>query len=114
MTDRMAPNGTINGTVVNNYLKRLVNLFFKIIPLRENNEPTLVAYMQSLQRELIGCRDLIEYLRYDAQYLSLLAKLQWMIDNPEYRFVDFRREVFSAISICNKLRAVYAGGTEVE
>jgi len=114
MTDRAVLSGAINGTVVNNYLKRLVNLLFKIIPLRESNDQTLVVYMQSLQRELIGCKDLIEYLRYDAQYLSLLAKLQWMIDNPDYRFIDFRREVFSAISICNKLRAVYASDAEVE
>lgn len=114
MTDRTAFNGPISGAVVNNYLKRLVNLLFKIIPLRESSDPTLVVYMQSLQRELVGCKELIEYLRYDAQYLSLLAKLQWMIDNPEYRFVDFRREVFSAISICNKLRAMYADGPEVE
>ena len=114
MTDRTEFGSAINGTVVNNYLKRLVNLLFKIIPLRESGDETLVVYMQSLQRELIGCKDLIEYLRYDARYLSLLAKLQWMIDNPDYRFVDFRREVFASISICNKLRALYAGGPEVE
>ena len=108
MSDMEKMNEHLNPEMVSNYFKQLVNSFFKIIPLREAEDPAIVLYMSSLQRELLGCRELMEYLRHDAQYLSLLARLQWMIDNPDYRFRDFRREVFGAISICNKLRARYA------
>lgn len=101
-------NGCLDRETVSNYFKQLVNSFFKIIPLREAEDPAIVIYMTTLQRELLGCRELLEYLRHDPQYLSLLARLQWMIDNPDYRFREFRREVFGAISICNKLRARYA------
>lgn len=105
--------GALNAETVSNYLKQLVNQFFKILPLREANDKSLCVYMESLQRELYGCAALLEFIGNDAQFLSLLSKLQWMIDHPDYRYHDFRREVFSAISICNKLRARYSTDGEV-
>ena len=99
--------------VVSNYLRYLVNRFFKILPIREAKDPSISAYLSALQRELLGCGNLIKYLNNDAQYISLLAKLQWMIDNPDYRFAEFRSEVFDAITICNKLRDRYAPDKEV-
>ena len=41
----------MNSSILNNYLRNLVNLFFKILPIRESEEPSLVAYMTSLQAE---------------------------------------------------------------
>jgi len=108
MSEELNLVGALNAETVSNYLKQLVNQFFKILPLREANDSSLGVYMESLQRELYGCASLLQFIGNDAQFLSLLAKLQWMIDHPDYRYHDFRREVFSAISICNKLRARYS------
>ena len=46
-------------------------------------------------------------LHDDRDYVSLLAILQYLIDNPETSVHTVKREVFRAISICNKLRAKY-------
>lgn len=90
-----------------NYFKNLVNLFFKILPIRENNEDSLVVYMKSLQIELLGCKELIIILKNDPNYLTLLSILQYLIDNPECEVYKVKREVFRAISICNKLKSKY-------
>lgn len=90
-----------------NYFKNLVNLFFKILPIRENNEDSLVVYMESLQTELLGCKELIIALKNDSNYLTLLSILQYLIDNPECEVHKVKREVFRAISICNKLKSKY-------
>ena len=90
-----------------NYFKNLVNLFFKILPIRENNEDSLIVYMKSLQIELLGCKELIISLKNDSNYLSLLSILQYLIDNPECEVYKVKREVFRAISICNKLKSKY-------
>lgn len=91
------------------YFKRLVNLFFKILPLRENNEESLVVYMKSLQLELLGCQCFVSMVRnksdYDADYLTILSILQYLIDNPECKLSEVKREVFRAISVCNRLHA---------
>ena len=91
-----------------NYFRNLVNLFFKILPIREKEEASLTTYMKSLQIELLGCKGLIVALNNDPYYLTLLAILQFLIDNPECEVHKVKCEVFRAISICNKLKAKYA------
>ena len=98
----------INAEVLNNYFRTLVNHFFKILPIREQNEDSLITYMQSLQAELLGCKGLVSAIQNDASYLTLLSILQYLIDNEECSVREVKREVFRAISICNKLRAQYA------
>lgn len=90
------------------YTGNLVNLFFKILPLRENEEPTLVEYIRSLQVELMGCIGFIVTIEHDPAIISLLAILQYLLERPDADVRVYKREVFKAISICNKLRAKYA------
>lgn len=87
-----------------------MNRFFKILPMREEEEKTLVTYMQSLQSELIGCNEVIESINNDPSYLTLIAVLQYLIDNSFESPLVFRREVFHCINICNKLSALYTKG----
>lgn len=104
----MPEENGVGRAFLENYFKAMVNQFFKILPLRENEDPSLKVYMQSFQSELMGCRELVGALNADPQFVSLLAILQYLIDTPECPFKVLRREVFRAISICNKLRAKYA------
>lgn len=99
----------MDARILNNYLRSLINLFFKILPIRESEEPSLTVYMQSLQAELMGCKNLIKAIHEDALFLSLISILQYLIDNPECSTSVVKREVFRAISICNKLKQRYAG-----
>ena len=103
---------TVNGDIVSQellstYFKTLVNKFFKILPIKENGEESLDVYMKSLQSEILGCSDLIVALNNDPEILSLVSILQSLIDNPECSVKSVKREVFKAISICNKLKYKY-------
>lgn len=49
----------MDATMLNNYFRALVNLFFKILPIKESGESSLEVYMRSLQAELLGCKVLI-------------------------------------------------------
>ena len=97
----------ISGELIYNYFSSLVNCFFKILPIRESEEKSLVVYLESLKMELLGCGSLIKAINYDAGFLSLLAILQHFIDDPECPVPKVKREVFKAISICNRLRTQY-------
>ena len=48
----------IDSESLNNYLRNLVNRFFKILPIREQDDGSLSTYMRSLQMELLGCKNL--------------------------------------------------------
>lgn len=98
----------MDATVLNNYFRALINLFFKILPLWEGGESSLTVYMKSLQAELLGCNELVEAIHNDPLFLSLLSILQYLIDTPDCEVSAVKREVFRAISICNKLKARYA------
>lgn len=119
----------IDTEVLQNYFRTLVNRFFKILPIREQAETlsdgesistndeaeeSLITYMRSLQAELLGCRELVNAIQKDASYLTLISILQYLIDHPKSTVKEVRREVFRAISICNKLKAEYVCESEVE
>lgn len=97
--------------MVNKYLSSLIGQFYKILPIKESGEPSLGKYMDSLQREMIGCKDLIIALNNDELYLSLLAILQYLIENDCDTGI-VKTEVFKAINICKKLQKKY-GAEEV-
>lgn len=104
----------MNAEALDKYLHNLVNLFFKILPIRESGETSLCSYMESLQRELIGCQELILAIQNDALFTSLVSILQYLIDHSESSVAVYKQEVFKAISICNKLKARYAAPTVKE
>lgn len=93
----------VNRELVSNYFKSLVNHFFKILPIRENEEGSLGTYMRSLQIELIGCRDFLPAIHDNSDFMKLLSILQYLIDHPECEVKEVKREVFQAISVCNRL-----------
>ena len=99
--------GELDAKMILKYFRHLVNRFFKILPIREENEPTLCEYMASLQSELIGCSALIAALNNDPIFLSLISTLQYFIDNPDEPVEKYKREVFRCISSCNCLKSKY-------
>lgn len=98
----------MDSEILGNYLSNLVNHFFKILPIKESGESSLDVYIRSLQAELLGCKELIEAIHNDALFLTLISILQYLIDAPSCDVPTVKREVFRAISICNKLRQKYA------
>lgn len=98
----------ITEKVTESYFKGLVNRFFKILPIRESGEETLPMYVQSLQMELLGCKEFVVALNDDSNLLTLLSILQYIHDNPDCPVADVKREVFRAINICNRLKKQYS------
>ncbi len=98
----------IDAKLLCNYFANLINRFFKILPMREQNEEFLGQYIRSLQLELLGCKELVCVIQYDATYLTLLSILQYLIDYPDCDVNEVKREVFHAISICEKISKKYA------
>lgn len=104
----------MDAMILENYFRALINLFFKILPIWESGEGSLETYMRSLQAELLGCKELVEAIHNDPQFLSLISILQYLIDHPSLKVPTVKREVFRSISICNKLKERYATTSQKE
>jgi hypothetical protein len=90
-----------------NYLDFLINQLYKSLCLKEENCDTLISYLQSLQCELIGSKELISAFKNDSRVISLLNKIQYLIATPEIEQKVFKKEIFSCISIVEKLQVKY-------
>lgn len=111
MTIEIKTGINIDSEFLSNYFKTLVNQFFKILPMREDNEESLQTYIEELQEELIGFSKLFGGIfEYDQSFISLISILQYMIDHPDCKVITTRRKVFRAISICNRLKAKFGEG----
>lgn len=90
-----------------NYLQFLINQLYKSLCLKEEQNETLINYLESLKNELLGSIELIEFLKYDARYCSMLNKIQFLISTPDVNHKTFKKEIFSCISIVKKLEGKY-------
>lgn len=96
----------VTSDIMEKYFGNLINKIFKILPILETQESSIKAYLDSLQIELEGCREMVVLLNNDPMYISLLSTLTWInnhVCDKECPFKTIRREVFNAISICKKL-----------
>lgn len=113
MIDETIIGTKLNPEMVCNYFGVLVNQFFKILPMREKGEDSLPIYLESLRSELLGCNHVIVELNNNPLFLSLISILQYLIDSPDITVRETKREVFKAISICNRIKAqVSEGGAD--
>ena len=98
----------IDTKLLANYFDRLVNQFFKLLPIREKEAATFTTYSRSLQMEVLGCREFIIPFKNDATILTLISILQYFSDTPDIPIADVRREVFRAIDLLHKSKKTYA------
>lgn len=93
----------IDSAQLQQYFGRLINRFFKILPMKENGESSLTNYIQSLQRELLGCLNLVPELKVCDSYITLLSILEFLNREQDCPIPAVRTEVFHAINICKSL-----------
>lgn len=93
--------------MVEHYLERLVDQFFKILPIWESGEPSLKDFMVSLQAELLGFQELMVAIDNDPRYITLISILQYLISHDDLSSKIVKREVFKAISVCKKILEQY-------
>jgi hypothetical protein len=97
----------LNDNYFSNYFKYLINQLYKSLCLKEEQSQTLISYLESFNRELIGNKELIDFLKGDARFISLISKIQFLISNPNVDEDIFRKEIFSSMSIVKKLEEKY-------
>lgn len=108
MTIYIRPELSLDSIMLEHYFTTLIDLIFKVLPLWEDGEESLGVYMQGLQVEILGCSSLLAATNFDPMLMSIAARLQYLIDNPDCDISVVKREVFGSISICNKLKRKYS------
>lgn len=102
--------GELSTDLLKNYFHNLVNQVYKILPMREKETESLGKYIWRLEAELIGGYGLIDEIREDSYYGSLLNILHYLNEHGcECPVEQVKQLVFEGIGICEKLSVRYAG-----
>ena len=95
-------NACFNNTTIEESLIRLVNLTYKLLPMREENEnwektlETIIEEFSGMDRVLIDQHDIL---------FPLLCKLEGLfLLNEEESFPLYRRTIFECLSLINELK----------
>lgn len=101
----------VDDKAISRYLQSTVDKIFKILPLYEEKNTTLYAYVESLILELkgfvavYGSVGVTEYI----SVISTLEGIQSMIGDKGNQPI-VKREVFKCIETVNKIRDMLEGG----
>lgn len=95
-------NDLLSNGFPRDYFIGLKGKFYKILPMKENNDPTLGQYMSGLEKELIGCHSYLALSSLGGEFTSLLCILRYLIIT-DCDVKTVRGEVFRAIEVCEKL-----------
>ena len=95
-------NACFNNTTIEESLIRLVNLTYKLLPMREENEnwektlETIIEESSGMDRVLIDQHDIL---------FPLLCKLEGLfLLNEKESFPLYRRTIFECLSLINELK----------
>ena len=95
----------ISEELCDNYFEVLVNRIYKVLPLKEEGSETLSVYIESLLSEMTGNKELIDYIRNDGQYLSVMNSLEFIRQCDD--IIICKREVFKCIRTVKNLQRKY-------
>ena len=95
-------HGDIPNLLCFNYLSRLVDKLFKVIPLKESNSDTVDTYLDDLIFEINGNYSLMKDTNYNPKILDIICILE-SVRTSEMTHSEYRRAIFKCISISNQL-----------
>ena len=87
-----------------NYLNFLINRVYKCLPMKENQESSLYLHIESLLREIIGNNNLIIQLKNNANFISLIGKLNYLAITKDIDIKVYRKDIFDCISLIEKIK----------
>lgn len=92
----------VDDSLVDKYLDKLVDKIFKLLPLREEENPTLAVYHRSLMLELTGFHNLFLEMQDNSEFISLLSSLESLMTIEDFKL--YRSKVFECINLVKKVR----------
>lgn len=95
--------GEIPDVMCYNFLSRLIDKLFKIMPLKECHSETVENYITDLIFELSGNAEIFNISNYNPKVLDIICILE-SIKNEDMSHAEYRRNIFKCISITKQLK----------
>lgn len=93
--------GPISKEQYDEYCKKKIGKIYKLLPLKEEHNPTLYSYINSLLVELYGSRKIIPRFASDPEFIMMICSIAGLESTDDLSV--FRSKVFECIEVCKKL-----------
>ena len=90
--------GTLSDNEISLYCKKLINQMYKLMPMREDDEPTYDAYLIKLIQQLHGANSLIVE---DSLFISIVFNLESLFSIDDIKLHNSM--IKENLSMCQKL-----------
>ena len=85
-----------------NYLCKLIDRIYKIIPLKEENIKTVGSYIENIIDEIMGNAELINSIDCDPRVMIITSTLYSIVGETDHS--TYKRSVFKCIRYIEQLR----------
>jgi flagellin-specific chaperone FliS len=99
--------GQLPDELLHAYVDGLVNKVFKMLPMKQDNVQSLSKYIESTLRELVGQKELVEELKRNQEFLSILGILESLLQQEDFQI--FRSDIFKTINLIESLKSSLGG-----
>lgn len=97
----------LSDAMVASYFDRMTGRIFKVIPIREEHEYPVQPYLESLLRELLGAKDIMESIGNDERFIQVVGIINYLVLNPDIDVKIMKSEIFHALNIVKKISKVF-------
>lgn len=97
--------GEIPDILTYNYLSRLIDKLFKIIPLKETRSQTINTYIEDLLFELSGNTSVFKDSNYNSKILDIITIVESVRTN-DMLHEEYRRLIFKCINTVQQLQEI--------
>lgn len=95
--------GQLPDEMLSDYINKMINKVWKMLPMREENIPTLPIYIEATLREFIAQKELIDCLKDNGNYIEILGIIEGLL--KQHDFSAYRSDVFRAVNLIKKLKS---------
>lgn len=96
-------NISLSEQIIKNDIRRIINLIYKLLPLREEKEDWIKP-LQTIIEELVGMKRM--FIDFEEEkFFILLCKLQGLLVlTDEKDFLLYRRTIFECLSLLGEIK----------
>jgi hypothetical protein len=89
------------------YVNGMISKVYKMMPMKQYGTETLPKYIESTLSEFVGQKELVDKLRNDEIFLTILGILENLLNQDDFK--KFRSDIFKVINLIEKIKLNIGG-----
>lgn len=95
--------GKLPDEMLFDYMDKMINKVWKMLPMREENVPTLAFYIESILREFVSQKELVDCFKKNGSYIEILGIIEGLLTQEDY--LTYRSDVLRAVNSIKRLKS---------